>query len=269
MSSQNAHHIAGAVDTNSGIPPFLDRTSTTCRAASAPTPPVEPVAKRPITRIRRNSADMVDPVNHPTSEATIIAEGVTAWRNLKPATEQIRSEWWKVGKALVAGRTEVMHTAGVNKPVGGKFNKMFGAWLNKYGFDDIDKGVRSHLIALVTDPGAESWLSTLTATQRLEYNHPNTIFRHYKRATVVPKPKPEGYLSPKEKLEQSIVALEEENAALKRQGNGHQYVVSYLNSQSWDDANEADRSRFAKAIGLEQFEQALNLVTERRKHDHR
>jgi hypothetical protein len=72
-----------------------------------------------------------------------------------------------------------------DKPVGSAYNIVYGETLRRYKLDQIDKGVRSRLAALMANIGeVEAFLSALDLTQRLSYNHPN--YRAWKRGTTAP-----------------------------------------------------------------------------------
>jgi hypothetical protein len=92
-----------------------------------------------------------------------------------------------VGAALVIGRTETMREANVNEPVGHNYNTAFGRWLRRYGFETIDKGDRARLFEVMDKlVEIEAWRATLTESQRSLLNHPTTVLRKWRAATVVP-----------------------------------------------------------------------------------
>jgi len=143
--------------------------------------------------------------------------GREAW--LRLTNNQTFSDWLLVGDALLVGRTEAMRTAHTNTPEGSRYNREYSAWLKANKFDGIDKSTRSRLLeCLAHRPKIEAWLATLTTGERLKLNHPAVILRRWKR-TVVKKPDDTAppKLSSAAKLKESIVALEEENARMKRE----------------------------------------------------
>lgn len=123
------------------------------------------------------------------TKATIVA-GSKAWTRLK--TDHSWYDWLQVGEALMIGRNEAMLKANTNAPVGGAYNRLFGEWLAKYGFAEIDKGDRSRLIE-VMEHQAEiaQWRATLTRTERLRLNHPSSVLRRWRKETKEPKEKKE------------------------------------------------------------------------------
>jgi len=62
---------------------------------------------------------------------------------------------------------------------------VFGQWLKETEFGEIDKSTRSRLqICIDNLPGIESWRATLPLKRRLELNHPNSVLRCWKAATM-------------------------------------------------------------------------------------
>jgi hypothetical protein len=136
-------------------------------------------------------------------------QGTEAWRRLKK--DKNYNDWLKVGEALQVGREWAMHQAGVNKPEGKGYNVAFGEYLMKYKIDDMDQGDRSRLFSVMDNlPAIEEWRRTLTLTERMKLNHPNAVLRKWKAHIEPEKPK-----SGKPTLRDSVITLEEENAALK------------------------------------------------------
>ena len=76
--------------------------------------------------------------------------------------------------------------AGVNRPVGRRYNVVFAAWLKKFGFENLDKADRSRLFAVMDHlHEIETWRATLMPTQRLRLNHPSAVFRRWKSANAM------------------------------------------------------------------------------------
>src|SRR5437879_13243537 len=98
-----------------------------------------------------------------------------------------------IGEAHVLGRALAMQAAETNKPVGARYNKAMSAWLAEHGFDSMDKSDRSRLMECMDNREAiEPWRNTLTATERLQCNHPRVVLRKWKAATKQTKPKKRG-----------------------------------------------------------------------------
>jgi hypothetical protein len=138
----------------------------------------------------------------------VCRQGTEAWKRLK--REKSWSDWLKVGEAVQIGREWAMNQARTNKPEGKGYNTAFGEWLAKYKLDDMDKGDRSRLFAIMDNlPQIEEWRRTLTLTERLKLNHPNAVLRRWK-AFMEPEKKPEDA---KPTLRDSVVNLSEDNTA--------------------------------------------------------
>src|SRR5207302_1277501 len=121
-----------------------------------------------------------------------------------------------------------MAAAGTNAPVGSRYNVEFGNWLVRHKFDDIDKGDRSRLFdAMANLPAIEEWRHALPQNQRLKFNHPSTVLRKWKAATVVKVPK-----EPKPTLRDSVVSLSEDNAAKDLEITGLKAHVAELEASS-------------------------------------
>jgi hypothetical protein len=77
-----------------------------------------------------------------------------------------------------------MREACTNEPTGRRYNQIFGEWLTRHGFDDIDKGDRSRLFEVMENlDEIEGWLATLPTTNRLRLNHPATVLRKWRAKT--------------------------------------------------------------------------------------
>ena len=139
-----------------------------------------------------------------------------------------------VGKALQAGREWAMNQAQTNKPEGKAYNMAFGEWLQRYKMNDLNSGDRTRLFQLV---GAlsmvEDWRATLTLTERLTLNHPSTVWRRFKAATEIPKPKPA-----KPSLRDSVTELSEENVRLKAPVDELEAATGTLSNPSSDAARD-------------------------------
>ena len=157
---------------------------------------------------------------HP--EEAVLHRGREAWNRLR--TNSTWEDWKAVGKAHVIGQATAMRDAHVNKPKGRSYNAAFSAWARKFGFEGLDKGVRSRLLDVMKHLAEiDTWLAKLPPTEQQKINHPNTVWRKWKASTVVPDPNAPPRVSPYQKLSESVAALQEENDRMKRdiaQGGG-------------------------------------------------
>jgi hypothetical protein len=144
---------------------------------------------------------------------TIVDRGKDAWESLK--RNETWEKWIAIGWALDTGQRAVMRRLNVNKPGGGAWGKIFGRWLAENGFDQIDKGVRSRLMSCMDNQAAiETWRATLSLTERLQLNHPNSVWRKYQATQRAPEKAAEPRTNAKD---ESIRELQEKlDAAQKR-----------------------------------------------------
>lgn len=127
----------------------------------------------------RQSEDRLD-----QSNLSIVRLGQDAWARVRG--DHSWKDWLQIGAALCIGRTETIREAHVNAPNGRNYNIAYATWLKKYGFDTIDKGDRARLFDVMDHlVEIETWRAQLTRTERSKLNHPSTIWRKWKAATVI------------------------------------------------------------------------------------
>ena len=155
-----------------------------------------------------------DPTYHP--DEAVVRAGQEAWCRLRSSTTW--DDWKQVGKAHVIGRHKAMIEAGVNQPIGRRYNETFGTWQREFGFENPDKGDRARLFE-VMDHLAEidDWLKTLITSERLRLNHPTTVLRKWKGSTAVPDPNATPKPSPYAQLREAHVQLIEKHHHLERE----------------------------------------------------
>lgn len=146
----------------------------------------------------------------------VARQGTQAWARLKKSKSW--TDWLQVGEALQVGRDWAMNQAGTNKPEGKAYNVAFGEWLTKYKLDDMDKGDRSRLFAVMDNlPAIEEWRQALTLTERMKLNHPQAVLRRWK-AHIEPEKRKSDKPTPTERAiaaEEARFAAEKEVASLK------------------------------------------------------
>ena len=127
-------------------------------------------------------------------------------------------DWLAIAEALQFGRAEVMRALHTNEPCGPRYEKAMSEWLIAHSFKEIDKGTRSRLLdCLQHKVEIEKWRARLTDAERFAFNHPDTVLRKWKAATVVPKADIEPKTSPYKKLQTEHMALIEERDRYKRE----------------------------------------------------
>jgi hypothetical protein len=93
-------------------------------------------------------------------------------------------DWLQVGYPLQIGRNAVFRAAGINAPFGKVYTRFMSNWLRSNQFDDIGQQVRYRLLQCVENIIAiEKWRGTLDESRRLRFNHPDSVWHHWKRST--------------------------------------------------------------------------------------
>jgi hypothetical protein len=155
------------------------------------------------------------PVDDPPVPAAV-RQGQEAWKRLHEHSTW--EDWKQVGAAHVIGRTEAMLDGHVNTPKGRSYNAAFNAWQKKFGFADLDRGDRTRLFQVMDHlDEIEGWLKELKSTERLRLNHPNSVWRRWKKATATLDPNAPPKTSPYKKLQAERMALIAERDLYKRE----------------------------------------------------
>jgi hypothetical protein len=146
----------------------------------------------------------------------VVERGRAAWKSLR--NDETFEKWIAIGRAIEIGRNETMRALHTNRPAGAQWSRVFGAWLSENGFDEIDKGVRSRLQNCLDNlPAIESWRQNIGLGQRLQLNHPNTVWRKWQTAQAAPKGTDRSTSPPPNRKDMEIVRLQEElDAANKK-----------------------------------------------------
>jgi hypothetical protein len=157
------------------------------------------------------------------AETVVIEQGVEEWKRKRNDADWLG--WLRIGAALVVLRTQAMRRAG-NYTTGRHFNAVMRDLLAETGFKEIDKAVRSNLVAVMDNlPKIEEWRKNrLTLGERLRYNHPTTVMRRWRASTIVPDPNAPNKPSPYTVMHDGLVEAEERThaaeEAAKRAGSG-------------------------------------------------
>jgi hypothetical protein len=134
-----------------------------------------------------------------------------------------------IAEALEVGCTEVMRAVHTHKPTGRHYAKAMDEWLFAHSFHLIDKCTRSHLLECRKHRAEiDKWRATLTEAERFNFNHPTTVLRRWKAATIVPDPNTPRKPSAVSKLKDTIIQLEEENHRMQHEiarGGGDLWTV--------------------------------------------
>jgi len=152
--------------------------------------------------------------HNPSPDLETVRLGQEAMARKRRAWE----DWVAIAKAIQIGRAAVMNELHTNEPRGKRYEKAFGDWLVANSFKEIDKGARSRLLdCLEHIVEIEKWRARLTDSERFKLNHPDTVLRKWKAATVAPDPNAAPKSSPYKKLQAEHMALIEERDRYKRE----------------------------------------------------
>jgi hypothetical protein len=127
-------------------------------------------------------------------------------------------DWLAIAKTLEAGRAEVIRSLHTNQPHGRRFETAMGEWLAANRFKEINKATRSQLLDCLNHKiEIEKWRSRLTEADRFKFNHPDTVLRKWKAATVVSDPNAPRKVSPTQKIKDALAAAIAERDRYKRE----------------------------------------------------
>ena len=161
------------------------------------------------------------PTYHP--DEAVVRAGQEAWCRLR--SNATWDDWKQVGKAHLIGRHKAMIEAGVNQPIGRRYNEAFGTWQREFGFENLDKGDRARLFEVMGHLAEiDAWLATLTTSERLRLNHPDAVLRKWKAKTAIPDLNATPNPSPQAKLKAANIELQEELHRLKRHGDSSAFT---------------------------------------------
>jgi hypothetical protein len=81
-----------------------------------------------------------------------------------------------------------MKAAQANRPLGSKYNGLFGTWLRSNGFDGISNQVRYRLILCIDNLGEVSaWRDGLDPKKAARMDHPGAVWHAWRRANRPPR----------------------------------------------------------------------------------
>ncbi|MEH2547136.1 hypothetical protein V1283_003781 [Bradyrhizobium sp. AZCC 2262] len=115
-----------------------------------------------------------------------IETGRQAWQRLRERERKLWQDWMQVGHALQVGRTEALKAAGTNVPFGKVYTRFMAEWLRANQFDDIGQQVRYRLLQCMENIAAiEKWRSTLDEQRLRRFNHPDSVWSHWRQSTAI------------------------------------------------------------------------------------
>jgi hypothetical protein len=128
------------------------------------------------------------------SDRDQIEAGQQAWLRIKSHSQKCFEDWLVLSKALEIGRNACLKAAGANRPFGSRYTKAMGAWLRETGLDDLNHQERARaLLVLQHLPAVTVWRAGLPDAVRRKLNHPNAIWRSWRRSiTIAERPSSGG-----------------------------------------------------------------------------
>jgi hypothetical protein len=167
---------------------------------------------------------------NPLTTDEVVRRGQEAMERKRRSFE----DWMLIGDALQVGRTEVMRAIHTNKPTGGRYEKAMGQWLFARSFHLIDKCTRNHLLECLQHRAEiAKWRANLTAAEQFSFNHPTTVLRKWRRATLVPDPNGPPKTSAFAKLKEANIELQERLHRAERE-------IARDNDDLWTPRDTAD-----------------------------
>jgi hypothetical protein len=120
-----------------------------------------------------------------------VSTGRAAWQRLRDRERATWADWLAVGRALIIGRAAAMQEAKANRPLGSKYNRLFGAWLRSNGFDTISTQERYRIVLCIENlTTIEEWRKTLDNAKKRTLNHPGAVWHAWRGSIKAETPRP-------------------------------------------------------------------------------
>lgn len=124
-------------------------------------------------------------------EEEIIRRGKEAYKRKR----QGWADWMVIAEAVEVGQQRAMRAANTNRPFGRAYTKVFGEWMKENpefgdGYEGIGRVARCNLLKCLDHRLAiEEWRESIPVHDRLAWNHPITVWRHFSAAQEAKAPK--------------------------------------------------------------------------------
>jgi hypothetical protein len=232
---------------------------------------------------------MDKPITPDKDVMELTARARDSWQSLRRGESW--EHWITVGQAIDAYRRQLYRVLQINEPKGQNYKTAMAGYLRENGWlrakdtrdgarprysgEGIDDGARANLQHCIDHyPEIEAFRQTLPLNNLVRQNHPNTVWRAFKKWKIPPKDKNSDRETPTSKLRESIRELSEENDRLNRKVAGDddweeqvRTLVTTTDTEQLADAilNELDGQTDkpnddAKVIPLAPIETALTAV---------
>jgi hypothetical protein len=144
-------------------------------------------------------------------------EAAEAAKRIKES--QSWDDWLAIGAFMVIGRNRAMLRAGTNEPIGARYNKAFGEWLDlRQWLRDIDKATRSHAMWCADHVEELRRLrENMGQTLRDRSNHPTVMRRKWEASQKGEKAASEKKETKAQKVERELEAVTAERDKWKRE----------------------------------------------------
>jgi hypothetical protein len=116
----------------------------------------------------------------------VLLEAREAWARICRRGQTSFDDWVMIGKACAIGRAESLKKAGTNRPFGRIFQRHMADFLVEHGLDQVRSQERYWALQIVDNLDAvASWRATIDDAQRRRFNHPQSIWLHWRKTTQV------------------------------------------------------------------------------------
>jgi hypothetical protein len=162
------------------MPPALPNREGTAIMKSMKKPPTEERLRR-LDDIRKawNSYLSLARSKSSPMERAYVEAGAEAWKRIDTSKRTMWLDWVQVAEALAIGEQQCAMVAGANE--GGRYSRLYSAWLEMYGLDGIDAADRSRLKYYRQHASEiDFWRNALSEDRKRRTNHPRTVLRGYK-----------------------------------------------------------------------------------------
>jgi hypothetical protein len=126
------------------------------------------------------------------AERKVVRLGRDAFENINRANTF--ENWLCVGRALLVGKGIALRATGANRAWGRNYSRVFGEWMERNGFAQMQKATRSVAIELAENASEITcWRDSLPEKQQRRLVHPLSVTRRWRAATEYDGKTPEDW----------------------------------------------------------------------------